>query len=193
MAYSWDNRCNFVVKYLYDTDSNGVLEKNDFECMALKMTVLEGKGVFNASRHQENLHVMLSLWEEIAQIADFNKDGVVTTEEFKDAVQKSCVGKSYADFPQAMKMFIDNHFKIVDMNGDGVIGVEEYRYNAVTRIPIASIDIIDAAYQKLLNDDDKRRGGLHLARYQELYASFLGDPTDKTPAVHLFGPLPENC
>ena len=49
------------------------MEQNDFECMALKMTVLEGKGAFNASRHQENLKVMLALWDEIAQIADFNK------------------------------------------------------------------------------------------------------------------------
>lgn len=43
---------------------------------------------------------------------------MVTTEEFKDAVQKCCVGKKYEDFPQAMKLFIDNHFKIVDMNGN---------------------------------------------------------------------------
>lgn len=45
------------------------------------------------------------------------QDGVVTIEEFKRAVQNSCVGRSYNDFPQAMKMFIDSHFKILDMNG----------------------------------------------------------------------------
>lgn len=41
----------------------------------------------------------------------------MTIEEFKEAVQRSCVGKDYRDFPQAMKMFIDSHFKIVDLNG----------------------------------------------------------------------------
>ncbi|XP_023245700.1 sarcoplasmic calcium-binding protein 1-like [Copidosoma floridanum] len=176
-----------------DTDGNGILEQNDFECMALKMTILEGKGVFNNSAHQDNVHVMLALWDEIAQIADFNKDGMVTNEEFKDAVKKCCVGKSYGDFPQAMKSFIDNHFRIVDMNGDGVIGIEEYRYNSITRIPIADVGLIDEAYHKLVNDDDKRRGGLTLSRYQELYAAYLGDPNEQNPAVYLFGPLPDSC
>lgn len=140
---------------LTDIDNNGVLEQHDFECMALKMTLIEGKGDFNYNRYQENLHIMLSLWEEIAELADFNKvnkqlfqlttsisqqsilpsfldnysffpypiifffkDGVVTVEEFKKAVQKSCVGRAYRDFPQAMKMFIDSHFKLVDINGE---------------------------------------------------------------------------
>lgn len=96
--------------------------------MALKMTLIEGKGEFNYNRYQENLHIMLSLWEEIAELADFNKvefgshspqtDGIVTIEEFKEAVQRSCVGRPYHDFPQAMKMFIDSHFKLIDLNGE---------------------------------------------------------------------------
>ena len=56
-----------------DIDNNGILEKHDFECMALKMTLIEGKGEFSYGRYQENLHIMLSLWEEIAELADFNK------------------------------------------------------------------------------------------------------------------------
>ena len=31
MANSWENRVKFVVKYMYDYDGNGVLDKNDFE------------------------------------------------------------------------------------------------------------------------------------------------------------------
>lgn len=56
-----------------DIDNNGYLDKHDFECMALRMTLLEGKGEFNYNRYQENLHIMLSLWEEIANLADFDK------------------------------------------------------------------------------------------------------------------------
>ncbi|XP_077267718.1 sarcoplasmic calcium-binding protein 1 isoform X1 [Temnothorax americanus] len=232
MAYSWDNRVNFIVKFLYekvdcklighgiqcgksgtllfvkiqrstisafsernilyvtaDIDNNGYLDKHDFECMALRMTLIEGKGEFNYSRYQENLHIMLSLWEEIADLADFDKDGVVTIEEFKKAVQSSCVGRSYNDFPQAMKMFIDTHFKILDMNEDGVIGAEEFRYDCVSRIAVDNIDVLDKAYQSLLNDDDRKRGGLTLSRYQELYAQFLGNPDDNCPAIYLFGPI----
>ncbi|GAB1865376.1 Sarcoplasmic calcium-binding protein 1 isoform X1 [Camponotus japonicus] len=189
MTYSWDNRVNFIVKFLYDTDNNGYLDKHDFECMALRMTLLEGKGEFNYNRYQENLHIMLSLWEEIANLADFDKDGLVTTEEFKKAVQSSCVGRSYGDFPQAMKMFIDTHFKILDINEDGVIGAEEFRYDCVSRIAVDNIEVLDKAFQNLLNDDDRKRGGLTLSRYQELYAQFLGSPDDNIPAIYLFGPI----
>lgn len=38
-------------------------------------------------------------------------------------------------------------------------------------------------------DDDKKRGGITLSRYQELYAQYLGNPDEKHQAVHLFGPL----
>ncbi|XP_012282626.1 sarcoplasmic calcium-binding protein 1 [Orussus abietinus] len=189
MAYTWNNRVDFIVRFLYDIDNNGSLDQHDFECMALKMTVIEGKGDFNGAKHQENLHVMRSLWEEISSMADLNKDTVVTTDEFKEAVQKSCVGRPFGEFPQSLKLFIDNHFKLMDMNNDGVLGVEEYRYDCVTRIPVDDISILDQAYQSLLNDDDRKRGGLTLSRYQELYAQFLGDPSDKCPAANLFGPL----
>ena len=31
MANSWENRVKFIVRYMYDYDGNGVLDKNDFE------------------------------------------------------------------------------------------------------------------------------------------------------------------
>jgi hypothetical protein len=50
---------------------------------------------------------------------------------------------------------------------------------------------LDASYEKLLNDADKKAGGITLPRYQELYAQFIGNPDEKCNACHLFGPLPE--
>ncbi|KAF2896927.1 hypothetical protein ILUMI_09251 [Ignelater luminosus] len=195
MAYSWDNRVNFVVRYLYDVDSNGYLDERDFACLALRATIIEGKGEFSFSRLHEYQHIMLSLWEEMAELADFNKDllqdGKITVEEFKQAVQQCCLGRRYEDFPQAMKMFIDSNFKMVDLNDDGIIAAEEYRYNCVTKYAIDDVEVIDEAFDNLLSDDDRRRGGLTLSRYQELYAQFLGNPDEECSAVYLFGPLSE--
>lgn len=42
---------------------------------------------------------------------------------------------------------------------------------------------------RVSQDDDKRRGGITLARYQELYALYLGNPDEKNAGVYLFGPL----
>lgn len=63
------NVCDFFT----DVDSNGYLDERDFACLALRATIIEGKGEFSYSRLQENQHIMLSLWEEIAELADFNK------------------------------------------------------------------------------------------------------------------------
>lgn len=120
------------------------------------------------------------------------------------------MGRRYEDFPQAMKMFIDSNFKMMDVNDDGVIDADEYRFNCITKFAVDDVEVVDEAFNNLLNvsmaywtnfkkhvifllfqDDDRRRGGLTLSRYQELYAQFLGNPDEKCPAVYLFGPLSE--
>lgn len=73
MAYSWDNRVKFVVRYMYDIDNNGFLDKNDFECLAVRNTVIEGKGNWDEAIFKKNQEVMSNLWNEIAELADFNK------------------------------------------------------------------------------------------------------------------------
>lgn len=194
LAYSWDNRVNFVIKYLYDIDANGYLDEKDFACLALRATIIEGKGEFSYPKLQEYQHIMMCLWEEIAELADFNKDGKITVDEFKQAVQQCCVGRRYEDFPQAMKMFIDSNFKMIDSNEDGVIDADEYRFHCITKFAIDDVEIVDEAFNNLCNDDDRRRGGITLSRYEELYAEFLGNPNDdQNPAVYLFGPLAEFC
>merc|ERR1711922_49135 len=169
MAYSWDNRVKFVVRYMYDIDGNGSLDKNDFECLAVRNTVIEGKGDWN--------------------VADFNKDGEVSTDEFMKAIQTNCVGKSFNDFPNAFKIFISGAFQAIDVDGDGSVGLTEFRVDCVNRMAYKNIADLDAAYNKLLNDEDKKVGGITLARYQELYAQFIGNPDESCPAVNLFGPL----
>ena len=79
------------------------------------------------------------------------QDGTITVDEFKQAVQNSCVGRRYEDFPQAMKAFIETNFRMIDINQDGVIGIEEYRYDCVQRMVLEDIKVIDDAFNSLLN------------------------------------------
>merc|ERR1712198_31353 len=189
MAYSWDNRVKFIVRYMYDIDNNGFLDKNDFECLAVRNTVIETKGKWCENVYKKNQEIMANLWNEIADLADFNKDGEVTTAEFKKAIQANCVGKAYAEFPTAFKAFIDGFFKTIDVDGDGSVGLDEYRSDCVKRMAYKSIQELDAAYEKLLTDADKAAGGITLERYQELYAHFIGNPDETCNGCFLFGPL----
>jgi hypothetical protein len=64
----------YIFIYIFpDIDNNGYLDAHDFQCLALRSCVLEGKGDCSAARLQKYQHIMLSLWEEIAQLADFDK------------------------------------------------------------------------------------------------------------------------
>ena len=85
MAYSWDNRVKFVVRYMYDIDNNGFLDKHDFECLAVRNTVIEGKGDWVDATYQKNTEIMSNLWNEIAELADFNK---VRTRQVPELVSK---------------------------------------------------------------------------------------------------------
>merc|ERR1712126_769190 len=176
MAYSWDNRVAFVVRYMYDIDNNGFLDKNDFECLAVRNTVIETKGKWCENVYKKNQEVMANLWNEIADLADFNKDGEVSTDEFEKAIKDNCMGKKYTDMPAAFRQCIEGFFKTIDVDGDGTVGLDEYRSDCVKRMAYKSIQDLDAAYEKLLSDDDKAKGGITLERYQELYAHFIGNP-----------------
>jgi len=189
MAYSWDNRVKFVVRYMYDIDNNGFLDKNDFECLAVRNTVIEGKGNWDEATFKKNQEIMANLWNEIADLADFNKDNEVSGDEFAKAIQNNCVGKAYVDFPPAFKSFVTSVFKSIDIDGDGSVGLTEFRVDCVNRMAYKTIGELDAAYEKLLNDDDKKAGGITLERYQELYAQFIGNPDETCNACFLFGPL----
>merc|ERR1712184_49387 len=179
MAYSWDNRVKFVVRYMYDIDNNGFLDKNDFECLAVRNTVIEGKGNWDEATFKKNQEIMANLWNEIADLADFNKDGEVSTDEFIKGVEKSAKGKH----------FNEDQFRTIDVDGDGSVGLTEFRVDCVNRMAYKTIGELDAAYEKLLNDEDKKAGGITLERYQELYAQFIGNPDETCNACFLFGPL----
>lgn len=49
-----------------------------------------------------------------------------------------------------MKAFIESNFRMIDLNGDGVISADEFRYDCVLRIPVLEMDSIDEAYNNLL-------------------------------------------
>ncbi|KFM61398.1 Sarcoplasmic calcium-binding protein 1, partial [Stegodyphus mimosarum] len=174
---------------MYDTDNNGYLDVNDFECLALKYTIFEGKGAYNAELHESNKKVMHDLWSEMAELADYNKDGQVTVEEFKQGVQSVCMGKKFEQFPQSLKHAINCKFHATDINGDGIVTLEEFRMDCVNRSAFQEIQEIDDCFNKLLNDADKEARGISQTRYQELYAQFIGSPETDVPGAYLFGPL----
>lgn len=50
-----------------------------------------------------------------------------------------------------MKAFIEANFKVIDLNGDGIVTAPEFRYNCITRIAVDNIKAVDDAFESLLN------------------------------------------
>ena len=64
-----DDGSELIENYLYFYS----LDKNDFECLAVRNTVIEGKGAWDEAKYKENSEIMAKLWNEIADLADFDK------------------------------------------------------------------------------------------------------------------------
>lgn len=64
---------SFCFYIFSDIDNNGFLDQNDFECMAIRACVIEGKGECTPNKLGEYQHIMRSLWDEISDLADFDK------------------------------------------------------------------------------------------------------------------------
>lgn len=72
-VYKSKIKIGFSHFFFADIDNNGSLDQKDFECMALRATIIEGKGECNPAKLAEYQHIMRSLWDEIADLADFDK------------------------------------------------------------------------------------------------------------------------
>lgn len=49
------------------------MDQNDFDCMALRACIIEGKGACVPAKLTEYQRIMRSLWDEISDLADFDK------------------------------------------------------------------------------------------------------------------------
>ncbi|KAJ8975034.1 hypothetical protein NQ317_008974 [Molorchus minor] len=127
-------------------------------------------------------HTLLNIWDVWSKIQDLLQDGKITVDEFKQAVQQCCMGRRYDDFPQAMKMFIDSNFKMVDLNDDGVIAADEYRFNCITKFPIDDVEVVDEAFNNMLNPDRLSR-----ARSQIHTEKFVGQAGISIPRSQILG------
>jgi len=158
---------------VFDTTGDGVLTVHDFTLRAKQLAktarIAEGTPAYLA--FEANYE---HLWRGVSA-ADTNKDGKVTKEEFVAYWEKIIhAAKSFADFPEYIKDIVNEIFKSLDVDGNGLLSKHEYAaaakaiggneheidpgYDYISHLGGGKADVAaihKAFYHALIDDDDK--------------------------------------
>lgn len=87
---------------------------------------------------QRLLELSLGLWDHLASVADFDRDGAIIFDEYKKAFANGLL-ETEASFEQGYRPFLDAIMAVVDTDGNGMLDVDEYvRWTgALMRLPEA--------------------------------------------------------
>jgi Ca2+-binding EF-hand superfamily protein len=146
---------------VFDTDHDGYLEAADLERVVAKLGRLRTDQA--GARHTEQLRKRWRfVWNRMAKVADSNRDGLVTPDEFLRAYERS-LGNRVA-YSYTMSAIGRMNFDILDANGDGRISLPEYE--AFYRAHDLDASQAAAIFARLDTDHDgsitRREGLRHL-------------------------------
>ncbi|MBO1352080.1 MAG: EF-hand domain-containing protein [Hormoscilla sp. GUM202] len=109
--------------HVYDANENGVVEKADFE--EIFQNIVASRNLIPGTPKYDRLYAeFMSDWELLRKDADKNNNGKIELTEWLKH------GDRRINSPEMCKINIDmanDIFELLDINGDGVISLEEYK------------------------------------------------------------------
>jgi hypothetical protein len=170
----------------WDRDGNGFLEEADFVKGADRLGEAFGHAEDSPQRRRMR-DLCLDLWQQMARIADFDRNGRITPEEYGRAFSELVLVKPGA-FDAAYTPVIDALTAMADHDGDGKLDQQEYRAWFVSAFGLSEHDA-DTAFDKVDSDHDG-----HVTRSEMVAAIhdyyFSDDP--EAPGNWLLGPPPQS-
>ena len=164
---------------VYDANGNGVVEKSDFE--EIFQNVATARNLTQGTPDYDQLHAkFMEDWEHLRKDADKNNDGKVELAEWLEH------GDRRINSPDMYQTNIDlahQIFELFDLNGDGVITLEEYK--TILGSWHLPEDLAAEIFPKLdLNGD----GGITKDELVELLGQFHSSDDPEAPGNFFFGP-----
>ncbi|MEM7536987.1 MAG: hypothetical protein AAF639_32720 [Chloroflexota bacterium] len=168
--------------HLQDNDNNGLLERDDYEQVMVKIGELYEYAP--DSPEYTNLYpVYMQLWEGLRQVADTNQDGCVSLDEFMNAYDVMLADKEA--FMSNMHDICAMWYKMADRNGDGLLDPEELFLNQST----VNVDEV-ASRASFPHMDRSGRGGILLEEMVINMEEFYYSDDPAAPGNWAVGPLP---
>lgn len=165
---------------IFDTDGNGVLEKNDFEKIVANFLNLYNVKPGTLTYKDLSKKYLLR-WERLQQISDKNQDKKVSLAEWLEYYE-DVVNYDYGNEEPLWRKRANVSFDIIDTNKDGVWSLQEYQ----TLFKIYGLDeqLATEIFPRLdLNSD----GHISKEEYLQLTEEFYLSDDPKSPGNFLFG------
>jgi Ca2+-binding EF-hand superfamily protein len=108
----------------FDFDGNGQIERSDFEVSAGRVADEFGHSADSPAR-QRLLGLSLQLWDHLVSVADADRDGTISLDEYKKAFADGLL-ETEASFEQGYRPFLDALMAVIDTDGNGMLDVDEY-------------------------------------------------------------------
>jgi len=168
-----------------DFDGSGYLEFCDFEGSMAELCRVQNVSL-DSDIYRTRIALVREFWNQLSEFADSNKDGKISVDEYCDFYESLFAGgtPTMENLPPWFSGLCDAYVELLDLNGDGEIGLSEYTtYCAVRHI---SAEAAAQAFKILdLNGD----GGISKDEVRKLAFDFFFSDDPAAPGNNLYGPL----
>ncbi|XP_068617709.1 sarcoplasmic calcium-binding proteins II, V, VI, and VII-like [Battus philenor] len=168
----------YLFNKFFDSNNSGSVDKNDFELAAEKISKQRGWKSGDA-QYKETLSALLKIWEGLQSVADADKDGQVTADEWVSMWEAFAKNPSSAyDWQSQYCSFI---FKLEDASGDGAIDSEEFS-SVYASFGLSKDDAVSA-----FNKMSKGKSSVSWTEFQELWKEYFVTDDPNAPGNFIFG------
>lgn len=162
----------------FDRDGSGSVDKKDFEQAAENISKLRGWKQGDA-KYKETLDALLKVWDGLQNVADANKDGEVTADEWVTMWEAYAKNPSSAyDWQNQYCKFI---FQLEDASNDGAIDSEEFS-TVYASFGLNKEEAV-TAFQKMA----KGKANVSWPEFQELWKEYFVTEEPNAPGNFIFG------
>ncbi|CAH2044337.1 unnamed protein product, partial [Iphiclides podalirius] len=168
----------YLFNQFFDSNKSGSIDKKDFELAAEQISKMRGWKQGDA-KYKETLDSLLKIWDGLQSVADSDKDGQVTAEEWVN------MWEEYAKNPSAAADWQNQYCKFIyqleDASGDGAIDSEEFS----TVFESFGLPKSEAAsaFQKMSGGKSE----ISWSDFQALWREYFVTEDPKAPGNFIFG------
>ena len=163
----------------HDMDADGFLNKADYERFAKRLCEIQGY-VPGSAEHEAAYAHNMAVWEQVQQVADKDRDGRVSLEEYIESWGITLGDEKLHD--QLVTGYAQSLLALWDRDGDGRLSGVEYAA-ALGCYGVGE----EGAREAFRHLDRDGRGYLAVETIAQRYEEFLGDDPD-APGNWIAGP-----